>query len=119
MKAPIRDPDLLTQLLGRVVIAVDSETEMGMTRILGLELADGVRFPLPAGNALRSAGEIAEIRALFAGLSRQAAAIVRNQVGPGDAPAAAAHIEAAVNAALMDPDALVEIRGPGVPQARS
>ncbi len=119
MKAPIRDPDLLTQLLGRVVIAVDSETEMGMTRIVGLELAGGVRFPLPAGNALRSAGEIAEVRALFAGLSRQAAAIVRNQLGPGDALAEAASIEAAVAAALDDPDALFEIHGPGVPRARS
>lgn len=119
MSTPLRDPLVLTQLLQRKVVAVEEESAMGMRRVVALQFEDGVRFPLPAGNALRSAGETAEIRALLSGLSRQVAAAVRRQVGPGDPVLAADHIEATVMAALADPDALIEDSGPaGFPLSR-
>lgn len=112
MSTPLRDPDLLTQLLRRRVVAVEEESAMGMHRVVALQFEGGVRFPLPAGNALRSAGETAEVLALLSGLSRQVAAAVRRQLGPGDPMLAAAEIEAAVMAALADPDALCESGAP-------
>lgn len=108
MTAPITDPDLLTRLLGRRVLTVEEEFAMGMQRVVALGLDNGVHFPLPAGNALRSAGEIAEIRALLSGLSRQVAAAIRRQLGPGDPTAAADTIDARIMTALADPDAFMD-----------
>ncbi|MCC5888571.1 MAG: hypothetical protein JJT88_19210 [Gammaproteobacteria bacterium] len=108
----MRDPDLLTILLGRRVLAVEEETAMGMQRVVALGLENGVHFPLPAGNALRSAGEIAEVRALLSGLSRQLATVIRRQVGPGDPTLAADIIDAKITAALADPDALQDEQDP-------
>lgn len=108
MSTPIRDPHLLTKLLRRTVVAVEEESRMGMRRVVALHFENGVRFPLPAGNALRSAGETAEIRALLSGLSRQVAAVIRRRVGPGDPGAAADIIDATLMTALADPDTLIE-----------
>lgn len=107
MTSPVTDPDLLTRLLGRRVLSVEGESAMGMQRVVALGMDNGVRFALPAGNALRSAGEIAEVRALLSGLSRQAAAAIRRQVGPGDPQLAWERIEAVLALALADPDAII------------
>lgn len=108
MSPPIRDPGLLTSLLGRGVLAVEEESAMGMRRVVALHFDDGVRFALPTGNALRSAGEVAEIRALLCGLSRRVAAALRRQVGPGDPGEAAERIDDCIMAALADPDAITD-----------
>ena len=131
MSTPLRDPELLTLLLGRPVIAVEQETAMGMQRVLALHFAGGsvggaeggaesvLRFPLPTGNALKTAGEVAEIRALLSGLSRQVAAAIRRRVGTGEPTAAADSIDATVMAALTDPDAFIDDQDPaGFPLAR-
>lgn len=119
MSTPLKDPVLLTKLLGRRVVTVEEESAMGMRRVVALHFDDGIRFPLPAGNALRSAGETAEIRALLSGLSREVAAAIRRQVGPGGPTLAADLIEATVIAALADPDALLDDSGPkGFPLSR-
>lgn len=115
MNAPIDDPHLLTHLLGRTVTAVESETEMGLTRVVGLEFDGGVRFTLPAGNALRTAGDVAEVRALLNGLSRQAAEAIKRQVGAGAPQSEQARIEATLAAALADPDALLDSVSFGLP----
>jgi len=119
MSTPIRDPILLTKLLQHTVVVVEEESAMGMRRVVALHFEDGIRFPLPAGNALRSAGETAEIRALLSGLSRQVAAAIRHQVGPGDPALAADIIDARIMAALADPDAVIDDLEPaGWPLAR-
>lgn len=110
MPHPVNDPHLLTALLGRNVVAVEEEEALGMTRVVALELEGGLRFALPAGNALRSAGELAEIRALLWGLPRQVAEALRRQIGPGDPVAAVTIIEASVTTAMADPDAVLEGR---------
>lgn len=112
MTSPLTDTELLTTLLGRRVLSVEEESAMGMRRVVALGFENGVHFPLPAGNALRSAGEVAEIRALIEGLSRQLAAVIRRQVGPGDPIMAADLIDAQIMAALADPDALSDGQHP-------
>lgn len=112
MSIPIRDPQLLTELLQRRVLEVEEEAAMGMRRVVALHLEGEVRFPLPVGNALRSAGETAEIRALLCGLSRQVAAAIRLKVGPGDPSAAMDIIDATLMTALADPDAFMDDQGP-------
>jgi len=104
MSNAIPDPTTLTRLLGRGVIAVETEREMGMERVVALRLEPDLRFELPAGNALRSAGEILEIRALLEGLPRRVAEALRRRLGPGDPAAAEDAMEALLRAALADPD---------------
>ncbi len=115
MNEPIDDPDLLTHLLGRSVTAVECATEMGLTRVVGLEFEGGVHFALPAGNAMRTTGDVAEVRALLCGLSRQAAEALKRQLGPGDPKAQQERIEVAIAAALADPDALMDAMSYGLP----
>ncbi len=116
MYSPVRDPDLLTTMLGRRVLRMEEESAMGMQRVVALWLdgggEHGMRFPMPTGNALRSAGEIAEIRALLSGLSRQVAAAIRRQVGPGDPALATDVIDVTIMAALADPDAFMDEQDP-------
>ena len=77
---------------------------MGMERVVALHLEPNVRFELPAGNALRSAGEVLEVRALLEGLPRRVAEALRRQLGPGDPAAAEAAMEELLLAAWADPD---------------
>ena len=104
------DAECLARLLERDVEAVEVERPPGPAAGLGLERAlaicftDGMRFPLPPGNRLRSAGEILEVRALLAGLPRELAATARRALGGGDPWEQRDTIAAMLHEALMDPD---------------
>ena len=57
------DPTRLTRLLRREVADVDVEQApmAGLSRLAAVRFADGVTFPIPGGNGLRSAGDFAEV----------------------------------------------------------
>ncbi|MEE4361167.1 MAG: hypothetical protein V2I63_06540 [Pseudomonadales bacterium] len=74
----------------------------GLERVVAVRFADGARFPLPPGNALRSAGDIAEIRALLEGWPRSVAAALKTRIGHDDPCSAGVAIDAAL-AALGEP----------------
>jgi hypothetical protein len=66
-------------LLGREVaeILVERSAMAGLERVRAVVFADGARFEIPPGNRMRTAGDLAEIRALLAGWPRDAAAGLR------------------------------------------
>jgi hypothetical protein len=76
----------------------------GLVRVTALCFADGVRFAVPAGNRLRTAGDLAEIRALLAGWPRASAHRLKQHFGPAAPAAAADAIEATLDAWARDPE---------------
>jgi hypothetical protein len=114
------DRDVLGDLLRRPVTRLETETApmAGLERVVALELDGGTRFPLPAGNPLRSAGDVAEVRALLDGWPREVARRLRLHLGAGDPVAREAEIEAALVALAEDPDGTLDAwaaTGPGTP----
>lgn len=103
------DAETLSTLLARTVLRLETEAApmAGLIRVVALELEGGTRFPLPPGNALRSAGEVAEVRALLEGWPREHAAALRQRVGAGDPWTRRGDVEAALATFSEDPDALV------------
>lgn len=101
------DTAALGRALGRAVARVEAEQApmADLVRIRALIFEDGGRFPVPKGNRLRAAGEIAEIRALLAGWPKDLAQRVRARIGPGDPLARLAEIETLLDAIALDPDA--------------
>lgn len=93
-------------LVGREVAAVEQEESAmaGLSRVTALRFADGARFPVPAGNRLRTAGDLAEIRALLAGWPRSAATRLKQHIGSAPPAPALRSIEAVLDAWARDPD---------------
>lgn len=118
MTAPIRDPQRLSTLLGRPIEAVHCEEAMGMVRVVALEFAGGMQFPTPPGNALRSAGDLIEIRALLSGISRPVAEALKRRIGNADPETALADAEWLIMEALADPDAALAQLPESFPLAR-
>lgn len=77
---------------------------MGMSRVVEIEFENGMCFTTPAGNALRSAGDIIEIRALLAGVSRDLADALKRRVGRSDLEATVAEAEWLIMEALAEPE---------------
>lgn len=93
-------------LLGREVEAVEIERSAmaDLERVRAVVFAGGARFDVPPGNRMRSAGDLAEIRALLAGWPRDVAAALRGRWrGAPDAEALAA-IETLLEDWARDPD---------------
>lgn len=93
-------------LVGRAVSAVEEEQSAvaGLSRVTALCFEDGVRFPVPAGNRLRTAGDLAEIRALLAGWPRAAATRLKQHLGPTEPGPALGTIETILEAWAQDPE---------------
>jgi hypothetical protein len=75
----------------------------GLERIAALCLEGDVRFPVPAGNRLRTGGDLAEIRALLEGWPRRSAARLKAHLGPVEPAMAAARIDAILTAWAREP----------------
>lgn len=93
-------------LVGREISAVEEERSAmaGLSRIVALRFADGARFPVPPGNRLRTAGDLAEIRALLAGWPRSTATRLKQHLGNAAPAPALATIEAILEAWARDPE---------------
>lgn len=86
-------------------LGIERAPMAGLVRIEALHFADGLVFPVPAGNRLHSAGEIAQVRALLLGWPRSLAQQIRARIGPGDPLARRAEVDAALDAMTLDPEA--------------
>lgn len=102
------DPDRLTRLLRREVADVEVERApmAGLTRLTAVRFADGVVFPVPGGNGLRTAGDFAEVRALLAGWPRDLAKRIRERIGPGDPEARLVEVDELLDAIAQDAEAV-------------
>ncbi|MDZ7824955.1 MAG: hypothetical protein U5R48_01645 [Gammaproteobacteria bacterium] len=102
------DPTRLTRLPRREVADVDVEQApmAGLSRLAAVRFADGVTFPIPGGNGLRSAGDFAEVRALLTGWPRDLARRIRERIGPGDPEARLAEIDELLDAIALDAEAV-------------
>jgi hypothetical protein len=102
------DPNHLTRLLRREVAEVDVERApmAGLSRLAAVRFADGITFPVPGGNGLRTAGDFAEVRALLAGWPRDLARRIRERNGPGDPDARLAEIDELLDAIALDAEAV-------------
>lgn len=117
-KAPITDRQALGRFLERPVSAVHCEHAMGMTRVVAIEFENGVQFPVPAGNALRTAGDIIEVRALLAGVSRELAEALKRQVGDRDPEQSLADAEWLIMETLAEPETALARAAQQFPLAR-
>ncbi|MEE4300541.1 MAG: hypothetical protein V2J24_13970 [Pseudomonadales bacterium] len=93
----------------------------GLTRVTALCFADGARFPVPPGNRLRTAGDLAEVRALLAGWPRASANRLKQHLGSTAPSPALATIEAILEAWARDPglECADPARWPAPPGGRS
>ena len=82
------DLSLLSRLLGHPVVSLERERApmMDLERITKVVLAPDRAIPLPPNNVLRNLGEVAELRALLEGWSRQAAEMLKERVEPDSRP---------------------------------
>jgi hypothetical protein len=76
------DLSLLSRLLGHPVVGLERERApmMDLERITAVVLAPDRAIPLPPNNVLRNLGEVAELRALLEGWSRQEADALKARV---------------------------------------
>ena len=90
------DLSLLSRLLGHPVVSLERERApmMDLERITAVVLAPDRSIPLPPNNVLRNLGEVAELRALLAGWSRQEAETLKGRVRAGDLEASPEALEA-------------------------
>ena len=90
------DLSLLSRLLGRPVVGLERERApmMDLERITAVVLAPDRAIPLPPNNVLRNLGEVAELRALLEGWSRQEAETLKGRVRARDLEASPEALEA-------------------------
>ena len=91
------DLSLLSRLLGHPVVGLERERApmMDLERITAVVLAPDRAIPLPPNNVLRNLGEVAELRALLEGWSRQEAETLKGRVRARDLEASPEALEAA------------------------
>lgn len=97
------DLSLLSRLLGHPVVSLERERApmMDLERINKVVLAPDRAIPLPPNNVLRNLGEVAELRALLEGWSRQAAEMLKERVRARNLEASPEALEAEMLAAAQ------------------
>ena len=90
------DLSFLSRLLGHPVVNLERERApmMDLERITKVVLAPDRAIPLPPNNVLRNLGEVAELRALLEGWSRQEAETLKGRVRARDLKASPEALEA-------------------------